>query len=139
LSSGFAGSVWASYLQVISPEQFDFSVSIFVLLMIVLGGMGNIPGVIVGGLVLGGFDRVLADFISDILRGLGRGFDIALLREADISRARTLIFGVALVTLMLVRPEGILPSARRKMELHAAEEDATEAEQQRSTLFESRR
>jgi branched-chain amino acid transport system permease protein len=137
--SGFAGSVWASYLQVISPEQFDFSVSIFVLLMIVLGGMGNIPGVIVGGLILGGFDRVLADFVSDLLRGLGRTFSIDLLREADISRARTLIFGTALVALMLLRPEGILPSARVKAELHAAEEDETEAAQQRAELFESQR
>jgi branched-chain amino acid transport system permease protein len=137
--SGFAGSVWASYLQVISPEQFDFSVSIFVLLMIVLGGMGNIPGVIVGGLILGGFDRVLSDFVSDLLRGAGRAFEIGFLRDADISRARTLIFGTALVVLMIVRPEGILPSARVKAELHAAEEDDTEAAQQRSELFEEQR
>ena len=137
--SGFAGSVWASYLQVISPEQFDFSVSIFVLLMIVLGGMGNIPGVIVGGLILGGFDRVLSDFVSDLLRGAGRAFEIGFLRDADISRARTLIFGVALVALMLVRPEGILPSARVKAELHAAEEDEAEAAQQRSELFEEQK
>jgi branched-chain amino acid transport system permease protein len=137
--SGFAGSVWASYLQVISPEQFDFSVSIFVLLMIVLGGMGNIPGVIVGGLILGGFDRVLSDFVSDLLRGAGRAFEIGFLRDADISRARTLIFGTALVVLMIVRPEGILPSARVKAELHAAEEDETEAAQQRSEIFEEQR
>jgi branched-chain amino acid transport system permease protein len=137
--SGFAGSVWASYLQVISPEQFDFSVSIFVLLMIVLGGMGNIPGVIVGGLILGGFDRVLTDFIDGLLQGLGQTFEIGLLRDADISSARTLIFGTALVILMLVRPEGILPSARVKAELHAAEEDDTEAAQQRSELFEAQR
>ncbi|HEV8535846.1 MAG TPA: branched-chain amino acid ABC transporter permease [Candidatus Limnocylindria bacterium] len=137
--SGFAGSVWAGYLQVISPEQFDFSVSIFVLLMIVLGGMGNIPGVIAGGLLLGGFDRVLSDFVSDMLRGVGNTFAIDALRDADISRARTLIFGTALVILMLVRPEGILPSARVKAELHAAEEDETEAAQQRSELFESQR
>jgi branched-chain amino acid transport system permease protein len=137
--SGFAGSVWAGYLQVISPEQFDFSVSIFVLLMIVLGGMGNIPGVIVGGLILGGFDRILSDFVSDLLRGAGRAFEIGFLRDADISRARTLIFGTALVALMLARPEGILPSARVKAELHAAEEDETEAAQQRSELFEEQR
>jgi branched-chain amino acid transport system permease protein len=137
--SGFAGSVWASYLQVISPEQFDFSVSIFVLLMIVLGGMGNIPGVIVGGLILGGFDRILSDFVSDLLRGAGRAFEIDLLRDADISRARTLIFGTALVVLMLVRPEGILPSPRVKAELHAAEEDEAEAAQQRSEIFEEQR
>ncbi|MEK6620214.1 MAG: branched-chain amino acid ABC transporter permease [Chloroflexota bacterium] len=137
--SGFAGSVWASYLQTIDPGQFDFSVSIFVLVMIILGGMGNIAGVIVGGLILGSFDRILSDLISDTLKGIGAAFQIDVLRAADVSRARSLIFGVALVGMMLLRPEGLFPSARRKMELHAAEEDETEAAQARATLFETRR
>ncbi|MEK7860805.1 MAG: branched-chain amino acid ABC transporter permease [Chloroflexota bacterium] len=137
--SGFAGSVWASYLQTIDPGQFDFSVSIFVLVMIILGGMGNIAGVIVGGLILGSFDRILSDLISDTLKGIGAAFQIDVLREADVSRARSLIFGVALVGMMLLRPEGLFPSARRKMELHAAEEDETGAAQSRATLFETRR
>ena len=137
--SGFAGSVWASYLQTIDPGQFDFSVSIFVLVMIILGGMGNIAGVIAGGLILGSFDRILSDLISDTLKGIGAAFQIDVLRAADVSRARSLIFGVALVGMMLLRPEGLFPSARRKMELHAAEEDETEAAQARATLFETRR
>lgn len=137
--SGFAGSIWASYLQVITPDQFDFTVSIFVLVMIVLGGMGNIFGVILGGLILGGFDRVLADAISDGLKGMGRAFGIGFFLEADISRFRTLIFGTALVTLMILKPEGLFPSARRKAELHAAEEDATEAAHERATLFDAQR
>lgn len=136
--SGFAGSVWASYLQVISADQFDFSVSIFVLLMIVLGGMGNIAGVIVGGLLLGGFDRVLTDFINDFMHELGATFQIAFLEAADISRYRTLIFGSALVILMLVRPEGLLPSARRKMELHAADDPTIDESHLREDLFEKR-
>ena len=137
--SGFAGSVWASYLQTIDPGQFDFSVSIFVLVMIILGGMGNIAGVVAGGLILGSFDRILSDFISDTLKGIGAAFQIDVLRAADVSRARSLIFGVALVSMMLLRPEGLFPSARRKMELHAADEDETEAAQARATLFETRR
>jgi len=137
--SGFAGSIWAAYLQTIDPGQFDFSVSIFVLVMIILGGMGNIYGVIVGGLIVGGFDRMLADLISDTLKGIGNAFDIDLLREADVSRSRSMILGVALVTMMLVRPEGLFPSARRRMELHAAEESAEEAAAQREMLIETRR
>jgi len=137
--SGFAGSVWASYLQTIDPGQFDFSVSIFVLVMIILGGMGNIAGVIAGGLILGSFDRILSDLISDTLKGIGAAFQIDVLRAADVSRARSLIFGVVLVGMMLLRPEGLFPSARRKMELHAAEEAETEAAQARATLFETRR
>jgi branched-chain amino acid transport system permease protein len=134
--SGFAGSIWASYLQVIAPEQFDFSVSIFVLSMIILGGMGNIGGVIFGGLILGGFDRVLADRISGGLHGLGNAFSIDFLRDLDVTKGRTLIFGVALVVMMLVRPEGLFPSTRRKMELHAAEESDIEAAQERAQLIE---
>src|SRR5690348_1532265 len=57
--SGFAGSLWASMLQVIDPFQFDFSTSIIVLSMIILGGIGNLWGVIFGGVVLGFYDRIL--------------------------------------------------------------------------------
>ncbi len=137
--SGFSGSIWASYLQVITPEQFDFSVSIFVLSMIIVGGMGNIYGVIVGGLLLGGFDRLLADRVNEALRVVAVNFDIEFLKEADLNRAKTMVFGLALVIMMLVKPEGFFPSARRKMELHAAEESETEAAQQRASLYEARR
>jgi len=132
--SGFAGSIWASYLQVIAPEQFDFSVSIFVLSMIILGGMGNVYGVIVGGLLLGGFDRVLAERTSDLLHGIGAALDLGLLREADLTKARTLIFGLALVVMMLVRPEGLIPSARRRLELHLAEERGGDAAERRANV-----
>ena len=107
--------------------------------MIILGGMGNIYGVIVGGLIVGGFDRMLADLISDTLKGIGRAFDLGLLREADVSHSRSMILGLALVTMMLMRPEGLLPSARRRMELHAADESAEEAAAQRESLSETQR
>ena len=119
--SGFAGSIWASYLQVIAPEQFEFSVSIFVLSMIILGGMGNIAGVLVGGLLLGGFDRVLTPAISHFIQSAGTTLQIGFLADTDVSKAKTLIFGIILVVMMLVRPEGLIPSARRKMELHEGE------------------
>ena len=120
--SGFAGSIWASYLQVIAPEQFDFSVSIFVLCMIILGGLGNIAGVIAGGVLLGAVDRVLFDWVSNIIHGIGAALDIEGLRFMDVSRSRLLIFGTALVAMMLLRPEGLFPSARRRAELHAGDE-----------------
>jgi branched-chain amino acid transport system permease protein len=132
--SGFAGSIWASYLQVIAPEQFDFSVSIFVLCMIILGGLGNIGGVIAGGILLGGVDRILFDWISGIVHGIGAAIDNQDLQLLDVSRSRQLIFGVALVFMMLVRPEGLFPSARRKAELHAAEESEVVAAQERAVV-----
>ncbi len=137
--SGFAGSVWSSYIQFIDPGQFDFSVSILVLVMIILGGMGNIYGVIAGGIIFGSFDRILSETISDMLKAIGNLTSIDILRQADLSRSRSLILGLALVILMLIRPEGLFPSARRKMELHAAEESEEEAAQQRATLYEAQR
>jgi branched-chain amino acid transport system permease protein len=134
--SGFAGSIWASYLQVIAPEQFDFSVSIFVLCMIILGGLGNIGGVIAGGVLLGGVDRILFDWISGIVHGIGAAVNNQDLQFMDVSRSRQLIFGIALVFMMLVRPEGLFPSARRKAELHAAEESEGVAAQERAVVVE---
>jgi len=137
--SGFAGSIWASYLQVIAPEQFDFSVSIFVLCMIILGGLGNIGGVIAGGLMLGFVDRILFDWINGFVHGLGSAIGNQDLAIMDVSRSRQLIFGVALVVMMLVRPEGLFPSARVRAELHAAEEDEGAVEQERAILVDVER
>lgn len=137
--SGFAGSIWASYLQVIAPEQFDFSVSIFVLCMIILGGLGNIGGVIAGGLLLGFVDRILFDWINGFVHGLGSAIGNQDLAIMDVSRSRQLIFGIALVVMMLVRPEGLFPSARVRAELHAAEEDEGAVEQERAVLVDVER
>ncbi|MEP6694848.1 MAG: branched-chain amino acid ABC transporter permease [Chloroflexota bacterium] len=137
--SGFAGSIWASYLQVIAPEQFDFSVSIFVLCMIILGGLGNIGGVIAGGLLLGAVDRILFDWISNLVHGIGAAIGNADMQITDVSRSRQLIFGIALVAMMLLRPEGLFPSARVRAELHAAEEDEVAVEQERATLVDIER
>jgi branched-chain amino acid transport system permease protein len=137
--SGFAGSIWASYLQVIAPEQFDFSVSIFVLCMIILGGLGNIGGVVAGGILLGFVDKVLFEWISGVIRGVGEAINNQDLRLMDVSRSRLLIFGISLVVMMLVRPEGLFPSARVRAELHAAEEDEGAVEQERAVLVDIER
>jgi branched-chain amino acid transport system permease protein len=103
--------------------------------MIVLGGMGSIPGVIAGGLILGMVDRGLPDYVHV----LGNNLNSDFLRNFDTSQYRLALFGLALVIMMLVRPEGLFPSRRRKMELHAAEESKVEADQQRATLYEAQR
>jgi branched-chain amino acid transport system permease protein len=123
--SGFAGSLWASMLQVIDPFQFDFSVSIIVLAMIILGGIGNIWGVIFGGVVLGFYDRVLTSDMTNWLRAIGTATDLpfisAFLTTIDLTNYKFGIFGAALVILMLTRPEGIFPNRQRAAELHADE------------------
>jgi branched-chain amino acid transport system permease protein len=121
--SGFAGAAYAAYLQVVSPDQFNFSISVIVLVMVILGGMGNVWGVILGGFIIGFFDNVLVRTISDWLRGLGQAVGSPALSEFNLEQYRFAIFGLALVLLMLLRPEGLLPSARRKAELHPESDD----------------
>jgi branched-chain amino acid transport system permease protein len=120
--SGFAGSLWASMLQLIDPFQFDFSISIVVLAMIILGGIGNIWGVIFGGVVLGFYDRVLTSEATNWLHGLASAANIPLvspfLATVDLSQYKFGIFGLALVILMLTRPEGIFPNRQRAVEMH---------------------
>ncbi len=137
--SGFAGAIWAGYLQQISPEQFDFSVSIFVLCMIILGGIGNIWGVVLGGVILGSFDRILAELINNGIRSIASATGSEFLRELDIVKAKGFILGVALVVMMNVRPEGIFPSGRRKAELHAGDESVALEHQSQETLFDKQK
>ena len=133
--SGFAGAIWAGYLQQISPEQFDFSVSIFVLCMIILGGIGNIWGVVLGGIILGSFDRILAEVINNSIRSLAAATGSEFLAGLDIVKAKGFILGIALVVLMNVRPEGLFPSGRRKAELHAGDESVVQEHQAKETFF----
>ncbi len=101
---GLSGAIFASKLQTIYPTSFNLLVSINVLSVIIIGGMGSIPGVIVGALALVGLPELLREF-SDF---------------------RLMFYGAALVLMMLVRPEGLLPEARRKEEMEEAREEATE-------------
>jgi branched-chain amino acid transport system permease protein len=125
--SGFAGSLWASMLQLIDPFQFDFSISIIVLSMIILGGIGNLWGVIFGGVVLGFYDRVLTAEATNWLHGLGTAVNLPLLSPAlaavDLSQYKFGIFGLALIVLMLTRPEGIFPNRQRAVEMHGDVEE----------------
>jgi branched-chain amino acid transport system permease protein len=128
--SGFAGSLWASMLQLIDPFQFDFSISIIVLSMIILGGIGNIWGVIFGGVVLGFYDRVLTTEATNWLHGLATAINLPLISTAlgavDLSQYKFGIFGMALIILMLTRPEGIFPNRQRAVEMHGGEAEPLE-------------
>jgi branched-chain amino acid transport system permease protein len=129
--SGFAGSVYASAFQFVSPSQFEFSTSVMVLAMVILGGIGNIYGVIFGGLLIATFDRILAEALRDPVQALGRSLDIGWLARHDLTNDRLLVFGLALVLMMLLRPGGLFPNARRKAELVPESADVRVAEDQR--------
>jgi branched-chain amino acid transport system permease protein len=98
--AGLAGAIFAAKLSSAYPQSMNLMVSINVLCLLIVGGMGSIPGVFVGALVLMGSPELLREF----------------------SEFRYLVYGALLVVMMLVRPEGLWPEARRKLELHESME-----------------
>jgi branched-chain amino acid transport system permease protein len=121
--SGFAGAFYGAYISAIFPESFRFDVSVMLLCMVILGGLGNITGVVLGGLIIQFADRLFLPQLSQLVQTLAQNSDSAILKEINFaSDFRLLLFGVTLVIMMLLRPEGLVPSARRRMELHSAEE-----------------
>jgi branched-chain amino acid transport system permease protein len=126
--AGFSGSIFASLFQFIDPFQFDFSISILVLSMVILGGLGNIWGVMVGGVLMASFDRIFAERLTGWIHQLGDSIGAPILGVVDLGGSRMMVFGLALVTMMLLRPEGIFPSGRRRRELREAPDAAFPAE-----------
>ena len=126
--SGFAGAFYGAYISAIFPSSFRFDVSVMLLCMVILGGLGNIYGVVLGGLIIQFADRLFLPQLSQLVQRLFQNTDNAVLREINFaSDFRLLLFGLTLVVMMLVRPEGLVPSERRRMELHAGEEPPSEA------------
>ncbi|WP_206208721.1 ABC transporter permease subunit [Vogesella mureinivorans] len=114
LSGGVAGGLFAAFQGFISPESFGLLESIMILAMVVLGGMGHIPGVILGAVVLTIAPEILRDVIGPLqMHTFGRMI-------VDPENARMLLFGLAMVIMMLTRPEGMWPSKRRKAEFEDA-------------------
>ena len=101
LFAGLAGTLGATKLTSVYPHSMTFIISINVLAVIIIGGMGSIPGVFVGALVMVGLPNLLTEF----------------------QEYRYWFYGLALVGMMLFRPEGLWPEARRKLELHETEDN----------------
>ena len=107
---GISGAFQASYLNTVNADQFAFSFSIFVLAMIILGGLGSIWGVVLGAILLSFINTwLIPDLLNGVPQSLGLDFQLA-----DLGFG---IFGFLLVIVMVLRPEGLLPEARRKIEL----------------------
>ena len=98
--SGLAGAIFASKLTSIFPHSFNLLISINVLSLIIVGGMGSLPGVVVGALILVGLPELLREF----------------------AEYRYLMYGALLIVMMLAKPEGFWPSAIQRRELHAYED-----------------
>jgi branched-chain amino acid transport system permease protein len=118
---GMSGAFFAAYLGVVNAAQFEFSFSIFIFAMVVLGGLGSIPGVVVGAIILSVVNNyLLPDVLFDLPSKLGLEFDLSAISSG--------IYGAILVVVMLLRPQGLVPARR------TAERTATLADGTSSTL-----
>jgi branched-chain amino acid transport system permease protein len=118
---GFAGAIYGSFINGIFPTSFSFQISVIVLVMVIVGGMGNIWGVIAGATLISwlnftGLDKI-GDWINSGIPGSSN--------DITIAKYKIGVFGALLVVMMLFRPEGLIPSARRKAEFAEGEGQAT--------------
>jgi len=119
---GFAGALYGSFINGIFPTSFSFQISILVLCMVIVGGMGNIWGVILGAATLAWLNFTGLDVIGGWLND---GLDaVGIDRTINVPGYKFAIFGGLLVLMMLFRPEGLIPSARRKAEFEEGGEEA---------------
>jgi branched-chain amino acid transport system permease protein len=124
--SGFAGAYYGAKLSLVSSDNFEFVVSVTVLLMVVLGGMGNIPGVIVGALMIYSVLYVILPSLPDTVSNLANAIGLGVLNQQhgdwvglhdEVQRLNFLLYGLILVIVMLLRPQGLIPSRVREQEL----------------------
>lgn len=102
--AGLAGAFFASRVSAINPSSFTFQLSVTILIVVVLGGMGSIPGVILGALI------VVA--LPEMLQALVQNFS----GDPRFSAVRFLIYAIAIAVMMVVRPQGLWPAIRRRAE-----------------------
>jgi branched-chain amino acid transport system permease protein len=103
--SALSGAIFASKLGSVYPHSFNVMISINILCIIIVGGMGSIPGVIMGSIALVGLPELLREF----------------------AEYRLLVYGAVLVAMMLLKPEGLWPEAVRRRELHEEEPGGVES------------
>jgi branched-chain amino acid transport system permease protein len=130
---GIAGTFLGPYFSSVNANQFMFGFSIFILAMVILGGLGSIWGVVIGAVVLSFVNYWL---IPDVLDGEGvRGILTDLGLSFTFSEVTFGVFGFVLVLMMVLRPEGILPERRHQIEMAAARGDL---EEPGASVYESR-
>jgi len=115
-----AGALWASFLGSSGePGNYDFQVSILALCIVIVGGMGNVGGVLLGALVIMGFNSIVLETLTDFLKAH------QLISSSNVFAApgnwKYMLYGLALILMMRFRPEGLLPSQQVRAELHPDE------------------
>jgi ABC-type branched-subunit amino acid transport system permease subunit len=129
-TAGLAGVFASSKLTLVTPNLFRFDLSFTILAMVVLGGIGNIWGVAAGAFIVFFIQSVL-------LKGLTQFFDLVqvpVISDIEFIDYQFLLYGAALVLMMLLRPEGLFPNVRRKRELRAADPEEEPSPEVASSL-----
>ncbi|MDE2368293.1 MAG: ABC transporter ATP-binding protein [Burkholderiales bacterium] len=103
---GVSGAMFASFQQFVSPESFTLMESVMIVAMVVLGGIGHIPGVILGALLLSALPEVLRYVAGPLQELTGGRLDAAILRQ--------LLVALAMICVMLLRPKGLWPTPERR-------------------------
>jgi branched-chain amino acid transport system permease protein len=121
--SGFAGAFTGAYQTAIFAETFNFNVSILVVVMIILGGIGSLRGVVIGAFAVQYVNQTLLAFLgtrifNDPIQAIGDATGIDLLSDFNLATYNYLIFGIVLVIMMIKRPEGLFPDEGAKAEMH---------------------
>jgi branched-chain amino acid transport system permease protein len=119
LFGGIAGAYFAAFKSSTFPQDFFFNISVFILCMVILGGMGNVWGVMLGAAFLTYLDR-------EGLANTGAWMNVHFGTHVDVPEYSGGIYGVIIVLVMLLRPQGLLPSARRKREFEFGTHDEYE-------------
>ena len=120
--AGLAGAFYAMALRTTgNPAAYDFTLSMIAVCCVILGGLGNRPGVLLGTFLLIGFDRILTNILDNLIQEqLGSGGANYL----KVSGWKLFIFGTVLIVMMRFRPEGLIPEARHQRELHPEADEA---------------
>jgi branched-chain amino acid transport system permease protein len=127
VGAGFAGATGTFYvakLQTATPEMFTFPVSVMLLVMIVLGGMGSVAGVVLGALILQLLQSWFLQDMTQWVHALGRFTGIDFLQQIDLVQSIELIFGIILVVMMRFRRQGLIPERAAVTALTHAQQSA---------------
>jgi ABC-type branched-subunit amino acid transport system permease subunit len=129
--AGIAGAFYTAYVSAVFPDVFGFSASIIILSAIVLGGIGNVPGVIVGAMIIFISDLLLLKSFQNLLNGLQQHVLLPAVSDPHVQefiranldpvKYRYLLLGLVLVLVMAFRPEGLLPAREQRLQFHEAE------------------
>jgi branched-chain amino acid transport system permease protein len=122
--AGMSGTFYVAKLQTATPDMFGFPVSVMILVMVVLGGLGSIWGVVVGAVLLQLLQTWFLGSLTQWINALGTAVGSDYLGSVDLTQASELIFGIILVAMMLYRREGIIPAARRQRALTLEQQNA---------------